>query len=251
MEEQRPSALAGFGITQWPIGTKQEIIDAGYDPAGVASCCDGKDGSRPCPVAPSCRFNRKDMGGFKFTGGPKYIGYRYIDPATGDATQDVTRCHSYVLTLQAQSDAGAAERRVSGGKRGKIIKVIAQEGEEIVTRYQLPVNGKGQIINPMPEMIPILEANGKAFSVLPNEVAVGPWRFFELKREVPRHPRPGELTGDSYAQRVAMMDAAEETASGDYASEYDAPATEMPVLAKRGPGRPPKVPVATPIKDAE
>jgi hypothetical protein len=225
------SALANFNITQWPLGTTAEVAATGYDPATVASCCDGLNGARPCPVWASCRFHQRVMGGFKGTGGPKYVGYRYIDPSDGTATQDVIRCHSYVLTLQGQADAGAAERRVSGGKRGKIIKVIAQEGEEIVTHYNLPVNGKGQVINPMPEMIETLKANKIEFSSLPNEVAVT-WRGFDLKRLVPRHPRPGEPTGDSFAHRVAKWDAEDEAGSDEYAGTDNTPATEMPTASK-------------------
>lgn len=229
--EQGRSALADFNITQWPIGTTAEVAAAGYDPATVASCCDGRGGVRPCPVFETCRFHQRAMGGFKVIGGPKYAGYRYIDPSDGTATQDVILCYSYVLTLQAQADAGAAERRVSGGRRGKIIKVIAQEGEEIVTHYNLPINGKGQVINPMPEMLETLKANDIPVSTLPSEVAVT-WKGFDLKRLVPHHPRPGEATGDSFAHRVARWDAEDEVASDEYADTDNTPATEMPTASK-------------------
>ena len=168
-------------------------------------------------------------------------------PESSVRLEDIATCFSYVLTLQKRSDYGAAERRVSNGKRGEIIEVIAQEGEYITSRYHLPVNGKGQVINPMPEMFEMLKENKIDFSTLPNEVAVGPWKFFELRRVVPRFPRPGEPRGDSYAHRVAQRHLDDQEKDRRFeprtpVAAIEEPVDEVPVAEpiKRGPGRPPR-----------
>lgn len=231
------SALANMGITQWPVGTTEEVKAAGYNTKQVASCCGGDrakaSGLRVCPMWDECQFNLKSMGGFKEVGGPRYIGYRYIDPADGTATEDIMRCHTWVMTMQAKADANAALRRRSGGKHGAVIRIIAQEGEEITSRYQLPVNAKGEVINVMPEMRDILEANKIKMSHAPGEQTVTQ-RFFELKRTVPRHPRPGEIQGDSYAHRVAMRDLDNEIHDRQYV-DYGMREPEMPPLGEDQP----------------
>lgn len=201
------SALAGLGIKQFPCGTREEVEQAGLDPVKVACCAKPiKDEVRGCAVWGSCRFDHKGMGGFKGQG-PRYIGYRIIDPATGDlgTNQDVHTCFAFVHGLQKRADYGAAARRESGGARGEVIRVFAQEGDTIETRYDLPINGKGEVVNVMPEMVETLTANAIKFSLLPGEVAIGR-KMFELKRTVPRFPRLNEAGGESFAQRVAMMD---------------------------------------------
>lgn len=125
-----------------------------------------------------------------------------------------------------------------------MIRVIAQEGEEIVTRYDLPINGKGEVVNVMPEMVEMLKINGIKYSLLPNEVSIGRKKF-ELKRAVPHFPRLGEVDGDSFAQKVAMLDwdaDLEARERIDYAASPPRPVepeTSEPV--RRGPGRPRKV----------
>jgi hypothetical protein len=203
------SALASFGIKVWPIGTPEELRDAGYDVKDIASCAEVERGKvRGCPMAEQCAFDRPGSGGFKFKSGPHYIGFRIIDPADGTAMQDVTMCHNYVLTLQKRADAGAAQRRVSNGRRGEIIRVIAQEGEEIVTAFNVPVNAAGEVINVMPEHIPIFKENGVKFSLVPKQEPVT-WKSLELRRTVPHFPRPGERTADTFAHRVAEWEADE------------------------------------------
>ena len=235
--EQGRSALAEFGITQWPIGSTDEAQAAGYDTTRVATCCGGQaakaQGLRPCPVFNTCQFHLKSMGAFKGNG-PRYIGYRFIDPADGEVAQDVTKCYAWTLTMQAKADANAALRRTSGGKHGAVIRVIAQEGEEIITRYNLPINGAGEVVSPMPEMIDILEANKVPYSTRANEVPIGR-KFFELKRVVPRHPRPGEMNMDSWGQRVAMMDIHNEARDRDFVDYAASAPTEMPTVSDAKP----------------
>lgn len=206
MAEAR-SALADLGIKKFPVGTLEEIQQAGLDENKVCCCAQPiKDQRRGCPVWDTCRFDHRSMGAFKGQG-PRYIGYRIIDPALGDlgTNQDVHACYAFVHGLQKRADFGAAARRESGGRRGEVIRVIAQEGDIIETRYDLPINGKGEVVNVMPEMVEMLKENGIKFSLMPNEVSIGR-RMFELKRKVPHFSRMNEAGGESFAQRVAMMD---------------------------------------------
>jgi hypothetical protein len=258
------SALASFNITQWPIGTTEEVRGEGYDTKTVASCCGGPEaqakGLRPCPVFDSCQFNLRSMGGFKETKGPRNIGYRYIDPADGTATEDMMSCHTWTMTQQGKADANAALRRRTGGKHGAVIRIIAQEPEiaaemgvpdHIMNRCQLPVNLKGEVIKQGEVMQKLLKDNDVPFSTIASEVTTE-YRFFELKRTVPRYPRPGEMNADSYAHRVAMRDMDNETHDRAFV-DYGMREAEMPPLpdaqpvdvvsepVRRGPGRPRKI----------
>ena len=258
------SALANFNITQWPIGTTDEVRQAGYDTKTVASCCGGDEakarGLRPCPVWESCQHHLRSMGGFKGTDGPRYEGYRYIDPADGTATEDIMSCYNWTLTQQGKADANAALRRRSGGRHGAVIRIIAQEPEIaarigvpdfIMHRCQLPVNLKGEVIKQGEVMQQLLKTNDVPFSTGSSEVTTE-YKFFELKRTVPRFPRPGEARADSYAHRVAMRDLDNETHDRAFV-DYGMRESEMPPLpgsqpvavvsepVKRGPGRPRKI----------
>lgn len=257
------SALAEFGITQWPIGSTEEVKNAGYDARRVASCCGGDEakarGLRPCPVWETCQFHLKSMGGFK-DNGPHYVGYRYIDPSDGTATEDILTCHAWTMTMQGKADANAALRRKTGGRHGAVIRIIAQEPEiaarlgvadHIMHRCQLPVNLRGEVIKQGPKWQELLKANGIPYSTNPAETTTE-YRFFELKREVPKHPRPGETQPDSYAHRVAMRDLDNETRDREFV-DYGMREPEMPPLpgaqpvsepVKRGPRRPRKEPDA-------
>jgi len=264
MTEFGKSALAEFGITQWPIGSTEEVRNAGYNPKTVASCCGGEEakskGLRPCPVWDTCQHHLRSMGGFKGTG-PHYIGYRYIDPADGTATEDILTCHAWTMTMQGKADANAALRRKTGGRHGAVIRIIAQEPEiaaklgvpdHIMQRYQLPINIKGQVIKQLPEMQELLKANDVQFSTTAGEVTDS-YRFFELKRTVPRHARPGEMKADTYSHRVAMRDLDNEMRDREVV-DYGMREPEMPPLqadqrsvdvpvsepVRRGPGRPRK-----------
>ena len=122
------STLSDQGISQWPIGTTKEVIADGYDPKKVASCCEGSmGGTRGCPVWESCIFARRQNGGFKGQG-PKYVGV-LVYPDEGPPNELIMPCFSAVMTLRTRMLAGNRER--DEGRKGEVIRVIKQEGEEI------------------------------------------------------------------------------------------------------------------------
>ena len=243
------SALANLGFSKFPVGTLEEIQEAGLDPVKVSCCAKPIDGQvRGCAMEGLCRFDRKNMGGFKGQG-PHYVGYRVMDPATGDlgTNQGSHLCFAWIHGFQKRADFGAAARRESNGARGEVIRIIAQEGEEIPggVRHNLPINNKGEVVNVMPEMVENLKRSDIKFSLLPNEITTGR-QDFVVKEIVPRFKRLNEVGGESFAQRISMLDWETDLEAReriDYAaspvrSAHPAPAAE-PV--KRGPGRPPKV----------
>ena len=117
-----------------------------------------KEKNRGCPMWADCRFNHQSMGGFKGKGA-RYVAVRQIIPVDGakGGSQDIKRCFDYVLTLQARADAGAAERRVTNGRRGEVIRIIGQEGDSFTTQWYVGFNAKNEVIQPKPEDIPILK----------------------------------------------------------------------------------------------
>lgn len=172
-------ALNLLGIQPLPIGTLDEIRKCGLDPRQVACCHPEAPGViRGCPVEKECRFHLIRYGSFKGSGGPKYVGY-YLRTHEGHQKEDFILCHAFVRVLQARMDAGLAEAQK--GHAHEIIRVIAQEGEKIVTRVGVPVN----------------EADRSP---------TAPWKYVQKAVEVPRFPRPGENERLTYDQELAARE---------------------------------------------
>jgi hypothetical protein len=232
--EQTRSALASFGITIWPNGgSKEENAEQGYDLRDVATCSEPeKEKNRGCPMWADCRFNHQSMGGFKGKGA-RYVAVRQIIPVDGakGGSQDIKRCFDYVLTLQARADAGAAERRVTNGRRGEVIRIIGQEGDSFTTQWYVGFNAKNEVIQPKPEDIPILKENKINYSTVVNDQAVV-WKFIEVKRTVPRMPRPGEPMGDSFAHRVSEWDIENEARDRGFVEAASVPNEEEAAFQK-------------------
>lgn len=118
----------------WPIGTLDEILKLGLDPDETACCAPHDEkGQRGCPVWDSCRFNKRDRGGFKGQG-PRNIGYHIqLHPSNGGfQKEDCCSCFAFVQSIQPKMEAGwAAENQ---DKPHDEYAIIAQEGEPIVVQ---------------------------------------------------------------------------------------------------------------------
>lgn len=118
----------------WPIGTLEEIKKLGIDPEESACCAPHDEkGQRGCPVWDSCRFDKRDRGGFKGVG-PKNVGYHiHLHPSNGGfQKEDFCSCFAFVQSIQPKMEAGwAAENQ---DKPHDEYAIIAQEGEPIVVQ---------------------------------------------------------------------------------------------------------------------
>jgi hypothetical protein len=180
-----------MGVKPMPIGTLEEIQEAGYNPQDVACCAPNSPGVRGCPVERSCRFARKRYGGFKGKG-PKYVGYRLVTDE-GRVKEDFIRCHSFIRGgLQARLDAGVIHRQQ--GKRGEFVRIIAQEGETIRQRVQIPVN--------------------------PNDKSQQAQFKFETETiTVPEHPRPTDVDVLTYDQEIISKELQAEKIEEEFDSQ--------------------------------
>jgi hypothetical protein len=108
------------------------------NPVDTASCSPSNQPNsfRGCPVWTECRFDHKKFGGFKGEG-PRNVGY-FIQTHEGNKKEDFCSCYSFVSSLQARMDSGISQRQA--GRNGEIIRIVAQEGEKITTRIQVPVD---------------------------------------------------------------------------------------------------------------
>jgi len=217
---QSVSTLAQMGIKPLPIGTVEEIRKIGLSEKEIATCHQNVRGVvRGCPVEGSCRFHLQSYGGFKYTGGPRYIGYRMITDE-GSAKEDFSTCHNWVRTMQHRADHGAMRRQQ--GLSGELLTICAQEGDPIETRLQLPVNIRGEVVNVGQTLFGILRENGIPINEQDRQQAVE-YRFFVLKRTVPRHPRPGEHDQLTYDQELMLREqqrlAVEEQLRGEFSRQ--------------------------------
>ena len=197
--------LIGGKAGNIPVGTKAEVEAAGMDPARTTCCHVHKLGEvQGCPMAGDCHFDRPRLGGFKFVRGPRNIGYRAI---TGDrlvtgepvVKEDWCSCYTWVRTLQSRADFGDEQRRKN--KPGELISVIAQEGEEIVTKIEFPFNIDGKVIRQDRRMFAILEKQGIPVDMNDRREAAY-YDYVKVRMEVPAHARPGQAEHLTYAQEV-------------------------------------------------
>lgn len=111
-----------------PVGGLSRLKELGLDPARYGSC-HASDGHnvRGCPFWDSCRFDRKDWGGFKGDR-PHNVGY-FVRTHEGRKKTDYIACYGFVAALQPRMIEGmSAELR---GERHEFIRIIGQEGSEI------------------------------------------------------------------------------------------------------------------------
>jgi hypothetical protein len=141
------------------------------------------------------------MGGFKGEG-PKYVAYRLITDE-GTANENCVKCHSFMRHLYSRMIHG--QKQKLDGKRGEIIRIIGQEGDFYRPRVAVKKD---------PE----------------NKRADAEWVYKTDPVEVPRHPRPGEVSPDDYVANLVkaeMQEADRQRILDDIANEQ---AAKMPPL---------------------
>ena len=185
-------ALGRLGIVTTPIGTLDELREQGIDPREVACCHAPAPGViRGCAIEKECPFHLKRYGGFKGTGGPKYVGY-FLQTHEGNKKEDFCTCVVFVRTLLARQRAGMAARQE--GKPHEIIRVVAQEGEKIITRISVPVN----------EL---------------DKSPTADYKYVMAAVEVPKFPRPGQNEKISYDQKLTARELARQRAEDKFEDE--------------------------------
>lgn len=163
-----------------PVGTPAEVEAAGESLDMVASCAQPNKatGMRGCPYWKTCMFGKKALGGFKGKSGPHWIGYelKTSNADGGHRKEDITSCFGFVASgLQSRMLAGIDRR--NRGLDHEIVRVIAQEGEEIVYR-------KWVLVDPN---------NPKNYKM----------KSITAPLVVPKFRRPGENPEESYEQKMA------------------------------------------------
>jgi len=112
-----------------PICSTERAIELGMNPARTSTCAPHeKNKIAGCPVWDSCRFHRKEYGGFKGTR-PHFIGY-FLRDIEGGAKRDRCACFTFVAALQPIMDFGLMMRQ-QGKPNYPVVKIVAQEGEPI------------------------------------------------------------------------------------------------------------------------
>jgi hypothetical protein len=202
------SSALRTGETRHPVGTLEELKEQGLDPAKVKSCHLPGPGVAGCTFYKGeCPFGLKDMGGFRGQG-PRYIGYQ-INPDEGPRAENLCRCFDFVASLRNRMFHGEAMRRATG--KGEEIKIVAQEGEKIVTRVMVREDENDRSPNPR-------------------------YKIVTATVEVPRFERPGESGDLAYSRMIAERDKARDKERMDERNGSEKPAPK------------PK-PVAEPVKD--
>lgn len=189
-----------------PLGTVDEVREAGLDPAKTTCCARGvKDQVQACPMWGGCRFDQPSKAGvFKGTGGPHYVGLEIYTGETlpsGEPAVNRTSmlCHAYVRTMQERADAGETARQ--RGKPGEVIRLCAKEGDKLVTRMLFPFNAAGKVINQTPKRFKELEAQGIEVDRTDKREAAY-WEPILLETTVPKFPRLAERKAVGFAQGI-------------------------------------------------
>lgn len=144
--QESGGALQTLGITPLPIGTLDELKEAGIDPAQAGSCAPSQPsaGIRGCAMWKQCPFGQARLGGFKGKSGPKYVGY-FLMTHEGDKKEDFISCHAFVRVLLSRMKQMVVDR--NEGRIAETVRIIAQEGEKIFTRSGVPDNPADKSIN--------------------------------------------------------------------------------------------------------
>lgn len=191
-------------VKHHPIGTLQEVIDAGMDPEDVATCHRNVAGEiRGCPFWKSCQFHIRSRGGFKGKG-PHYIGY-HLRTSKADGRrqkEDVASCFAFVATLQGRMLAGMNAK--NKGEDYELIQIIAQEGEEILVKEYKSVaadggNRSGDIriaMKPVKLTVPAFPRPGDDIAVTYNQI---------LDQRATEREREEEDMEESREERMARL----------------------------------------------
>jgi hypothetical protein len=120
-----------MGQVDHPCGTLEELQEQGLDPRKVACCAPNSPGVRGCNHYEDCIFHMKRYGGFRGKG-PRYVGY-FLKTHEGAKKEDFMSCYHFIKTLLGRMRAGNAYREQ--GKPHEVIRIIAQEGEPVLKRF--------------------------------------------------------------------------------------------------------------------
>lgn len=217
------SALAQLGVTPWPIGTLEEVKAAGHDLRNVACCHpsgldEGGGKIRGCPVWKACRFDKAKLGGFKGEG-PKNVGWKVItDENTANARY--APCYTYTAVIQGNADHGAELRRQ--GRPGTLVRIVAQEGQELEHRLTFPYSLQGEVINQSPEMMDTLEANGIKVYRGDKMIEATSWKPTRFKMIVPKFPRPSDRDDLDFIQSMIAEEMDLEQREREFEDEFAA-----------------------------
>jgi hypothetical protein len=127
-----------------PICSTARARELGMDVSKVPTCA-AHEGKKiaGCPVWDSCRFHRKEYGGFKGTR-PHLLGV-FLRDIEGGAKRDRCACFTFVSAYQPIMDFGLALRN-EGKPNYPVVKIIAQEGDSIkVWTYPQVVDKNGNL----------------------------------------------------------------------------------------------------------
>lgn len=127
-------------ISHDPIGTLEEVIKHGYNPADVGSCAPSDQNKvRGCAFYEACAFQRDGYGVAPnctaFRGqGPENVPYfKSIVDSRGNVHEKEDYCPCYVWMHSLAAPAAAGDRT------GELIEIIGRQGDTITLTETLPV----------------------------------------------------------------------------------------------------------------
>jgi hypothetical protein len=144
LAEERNVMPSPLSKSTLPICSTQRAIELGMDPAQTSTCAPHENRKTAgCPVWDSCRFHRKEYGGFKGTR-PHFLGI-FMRDIEGGAKRDQCACFTFVSAYQPIMDFGLMMRQ-TGRPNYPVVKIIGQEGDKIkVWRFPQTVGKDGQL----------------------------------------------------------------------------------------------------------
>ena len=208
-----------------PIGTPEELREAGIPLSQEGSCAPMGDGVQGCDGYERCIFVNSVNGNFKGKG-PRYVGY-HLRTTEGDFKEDYMPCYQFMKTMYRRQQAGQANMVM--GKKFELIKIVAQEGEQYVSREVLPAE-PGNLRNP--RLVQNIER--KAVPVFKRLHERNPDAAYQYALEMAERERlTKEHAGMTIPHTREEMIAAAESATSPVVEQFEA----KPVQTLKGKGR--------------
>lgn len=120
--------MSNLVISNDPIGTPEELQEAGISPLAAGSCSKHTAENIGCSYWSSCAFAQQANGGFRGQG-PRNIGY-YLKIQEGNKKEDWMACFQYMHALHPREQAQ--------DRTGEVIAIVAQEGDLVTRAFMTP-----------------------------------------------------------------------------------------------------------------
>lgn len=175
-----------------------------------------RGGCADCPQWDKCLFNNRRYGGFKAQGHHN-VGYRLITDRAelNSAKEDFVSCEIFTDVILDRMLNGRELR--ARGLDGEVISIIAQEGETVSQRFQVPFNSRSEVVRPQRHLVEPLKKAGWKVN-LDDLTSPAEFRYVTLEIEVPAWKSPGVLR-DDYSLTLVERERSREKSEDDIETE--------------------------------